>query len=248
MIVENQLESSDHIHLGQILTYAAGTDASTIVWLAGEFREEHRQAIDWINERTNEDTRFFGVRIGLRRIGDSPPAPLFDVVAQPNDWQKHVRAVARSAQMSGRGKLYLEFWTRYLSRLDALHPNSSRAKPTASNAIVVASSIRGAYLNPLFAERDRIGHQLWIDSGDADYNRAVFQLLESNKETIEQVYGSPLEWDYREDRKACKVGEYVEGQVNEEHRHDEFIAWFIDSGERFRRALDAIEIPPSMAR
>lgn len=91
LIVENQLEGTDHSHLGQILTYAAGTGASTIVWLATSFREEHRQALDWLNEQTAEDIHFFGVQISLVRIGDSVPAPLLTVVAKPNDWQKQVR-------------------------------------------------------------------------------------------------------------------------------------------------------------
>ena len=77
VIVENQLEVSDHLHLGQILTYAAGTDPTTIVWVAAAFRPEHRAAIDWLNARTDEDTRFFGVELGVVRIGDSDPAPLF---------------------------------------------------------------------------------------------------------------------------------------------------------------------------
>ncbi len=92
VIVENQLETSDHGHLGQILTYAAGTDPTTIVWVAASFRAEHRAAIDWLNARTDENTRFFGVELGVVRIGQSDPAPSFRLVAQPNDWEKTVRA------------------------------------------------------------------------------------------------------------------------------------------------------------
>ena len=83
MIVENQLDVSDHTHLGQILTYAAGTNPTTIVWIATGFRSEHRAAIDWLNERTDENTRFFGVEIQVVRIGDSSSAPAFKLVAQP---------------------------------------------------------------------------------------------------------------------------------------------------------------------
>lgn len=91
VIVENQLEVSDHIHLGQIITYAAGTDPTTIVWVTTGFRPEHRAAIDWLNQRTDENTRFFGVVIHVVRIGDSQPAPDFELVAQPNDWKKQVK-------------------------------------------------------------------------------------------------------------------------------------------------------------
>ncbi|WP_329791357.1 hypothetical protein V1227_05425 [Lentzea sp. DG1S-22] len=94
VIVENQLEPSDHNHLGQILTYAGGTDPANVLWLATSFREEHRAALEWLNERTDEHTRFFGVRIEVVRIGTSPPAPLFTLVVQPNNWGKKVRASA----------------------------------------------------------------------------------------------------------------------------------------------------------
>lgn len=100
VIVENQLEVSDHSHLGQILTYAGGTDPVNVLWLATSFREEHRAALEWLNERTNESTRFFAVRIQVVRIGTSSPAPLFTLVVQPNDWGKKVRvnAVTRGSK------------------------------------------------------------------------------------------------------------------------------------------------------
>ena len=94
VIVENQLEVSDHLHMGQILTYAGGTDPTHVVWVATGFRPEHRAALEWLNERTDERTRFFAVQVQAVRIGDSPAAPLLTLVVQPNDWGKHVRASA----------------------------------------------------------------------------------------------------------------------------------------------------------
>ena len=99
VIIENQLEATNHAHLGQLLTYAAGYDANVIVWLTREFRDEHRQALDWLNQRTGEDTEFFGVVVELWRIGDSPLAPHFRLVATPNEWGK---AQIRSNSMSPR--------------------------------------------------------------------------------------------------------------------------------------------------
>jgi hypothetical protein len=113
LIVENQLAGSDHGHLGQLLTYAAGTGAATIVWIATQIRDEHRQALTWLNEETSEETHFFGVELQLVHIGASLPAPLFNVVVMPNDWQKSVKAAA-SASSAGGGKalLYAEFWQK----------------------------------------------------------------------------------------------------------------------------------------
>ena len=121
VIVENQLEQSDHGHLGQILTYAAGTNPKTIVWIATGFRPEHRAALDWLNEHTDPDTRFFGVEIGVVRIGDSSPAPNFRLVAEPNDWEKQVKAATAAGAITERSKL---FWTSL---------NNSAPEPPPSN-------------------------------------------------------------------------------------------------------------------
>lgn len=90
IVIENQLEQSDHTHLGQILTYLAGLKAKTVIWIAPEFRTPHLSAIRWLNERTIEGFSFFAIRVRVVRIGDSPVAPIFEVVEQPNDWDRAV--------------------------------------------------------------------------------------------------------------------------------------------------------------
>lgn len=94
VIIENQLERTDHGHLGQLLAYASGLEAAIVVWVAPSFREDHRRALDWLNERTDEGVSFFGVEVGIVQIAGGPRAPVFDVVARPNDWQKQVKSVA----------------------------------------------------------------------------------------------------------------------------------------------------------
>jgi hypothetical protein len=100
VLIENQLERTDHRHLGQIFTYAAGLDAVTIIWISPQFTEEHRAAIDWLNRITQDEFSFFGVEIELWRIGNSPPAPKFNIVAKPNDW---TRAMRRKRPDGGTG-------------------------------------------------------------------------------------------------------------------------------------------------
>lgn len=104
VLIENQLERTDHLHLGQLLTYAAGLKAVTIVWIAERFTDEHRVALDWLNEITNETINFFGLEIELWRIGDSPMAPKFNVVSQPNDWTKTVLEGTRQLETAGRSE------------------------------------------------------------------------------------------------------------------------------------------------
>lgn len=129
LIVENQLTATDHGHLGQLLTYAAGTEAETVVWLATNFREEHRQALDYLNDLGNGAVRFFGIQIKVVRIGDSAPAPLFELCAQPNDWHATVFAKAKNtSNQAGKASLYVAFWTRFLERLTVERPDWSNSK------------------------------------------------------------------------------------------------------------------------
>src|ERR1700712_3068445 len=88
VVIENQLERTDHSHLGQCLVYASGLEASTVVWIAPRFRDDFRRALDWLNERTDVGVNFFGVEVGVVQIADGPRAPVFEVVARPNEWQK----------------------------------------------------------------------------------------------------------------------------------------------------------------
>ena len=112
VVIENQLEPTNHDHLGKLLTYAAGYDAYAAVWLVRDFRDEHRQALDWLNQRTGEDTAFFGVVVEVIRIDGSRLAPQFRVVCMPNDWHRHI-ANARKAQSARQGAPYRAFWRRF---------------------------------------------------------------------------------------------------------------------------------------
>jgi len=117
VIIENQLEPSDHRHLGQCLTYAAGVGASVIVWVLPRLQAEHRAALDWLNEHTDEGIQFFGVEVSAVRIGESLPAPVFAVEARPNDWQKIARPALspRHPTRTGEaGRLATICWRRYL--------------------------------------------------------------------------------------------------------------------------------------
>lgn len=109
VLIENQLQGSDHDHLGKIVTYLGGRDARTAIWVAAGFEEEHLSAFQWLNEHTHEDCAFFAVRVKAVRIDDSRPAPQFEVVARPNHWERRRRHEARKG-LSARGQLHKSFW------------------------------------------------------------------------------------------------------------------------------------------
>jgi hypothetical protein len=132
VLIENQLEHTDHSHLGQILTYAAGLDADTIVWISPRFCDEHRAALDRLNEITGPEFLFFGVQVELWRIGDSIAAPRFSLVARPNDWTKRMRVPQRAGQ-SERAAMYKEFWTVLFESLATTHPDLELPPPSGGH-------------------------------------------------------------------------------------------------------------------
>jgi Domain of unknown function (DUF4268) len=250
LIVENQLTGTDHGHLGQILTYAAGTGASSIVWIATTFREEHRRALDWLNEQTGKATHFFGIEIEAFRIGDSAPAPHFKVVVQPNEWQKVVRDAALSQKASGKAPLYAEFWERLLTRVNAEAPSWTRRRPGSStiptNWIDMPSPLPGTSFNFSFARGGRLRSELYIDAGDETKNEAIFGALFAQRAALEEAFGRTLEFESLDGKRAARLAEYTDGEVSEVDKHDAFVDWFIDSGRRLRHALTSVDLkmPP----
>jgi hypothetical protein len=133
VLIENQLECTDHSHLGQLLTYASGLQAVTIIWIAARFTEEHRATLDWLNKITDESFRFFGLEVELWRIGDSPAAPKFNIVSKPNDWSRSVAQAARAideAELSKTRITQRSYWGGFHLALDrAGGPVSGNRKP-----------------------------------------------------------------------------------------------------------------------
>lgn len=238
VIVENQLETSDHTHLGQILTYAAGTDPTTIVWVAASFRPEHRAAIDWLNARTDENTRFFGVELGVVRIGQSEPAPSFRLVAQPNDWEKTVRAATIQVEATGKQMLYRSFWTRWIELMQAERPGWSRAtRPPRESWFTTTTGTSGVSHYTSFTRRG-LSSELVFESSDADLNIARYQALRAHRDAVESTYGGPLEWQELPGRKATRVADYLpDADVTEEDDWDHYLVWLLDRQTRLRAAV-----------
>ena len=134
VLIENQLEATDHTHLGQIMTYLAGLDAHIVIWVAREFHEAHLSALNWLNEHTVEPFAFFAVRVKVVRIGESPLAPVFEVLSRPNEWERNLQAVAQEAQPRGKmGSKRRVFWARFYER----HPDveGGSGKPTGAASL-----------------------------------------------------------------------------------------------------------------
>jgi len=129
VLIENQLEKTDHIHLGQLLTYASGLDAVTIIWIAKKFTEEHRAVLDWLNRITEEGLNFFGIEIKAYKIGNSYPAPKFDIVSKPNDWSKYVKKTAGKNGPTETNLMQLEYWDKFKEFLENSTSRLNSRKP-----------------------------------------------------------------------------------------------------------------------
>jgi hypothetical protein len=241
VIVENQLEASDHTHLGQILTYAGGTDPVNIVWIATRFREEHRAALDWLNTRTDESTRFFAVEVSVVRIGASEPAPLMRLIAAPNDWGKSVRAAtSKSIVGSEKSQLYQQFWQRYLDRLRADGLQWTKAtRPPPDNWVSLTAGVAGVSFGTVLGKRG-LQTELFLGNPDPAINTKNFEALRERQGELEAAFGAPLEWEDLPGKKGCRVAFYSPGTIDDTAAWDSYLDWFIDTQSRLRAAIDAM--------
>jgi hypothetical protein len=188
VLIENQLELTDHSHLGQIFTYAAGVEAFTIIWIAERFREEHRAALDRLNETTTSDINVFGIEIELWQIGDSAIAPNFKIVSQPKDWER-TRHTAHN-EVSEIGQLQFDYWNTFSERLLSSTNGIKPLKPRPQNYFLMSLPYKGFQLNAFMdAKAKNIGVALMINS--THFNQ-WFAWFERYRQQIEVELDAPL--------------------------------------------------------
>ncbi|MCG3133384.1 MAG: hypothetical protein HMLKMBBP_00541 [Planctomycetes bacterium] len=236
VLIENQLEQTDHTHLGQIMTYAAGLDALTVVWIARRFTEEHRAAIDWLNRITHDEIQFFGVEIELWRIGDSEPAPRFSVVAKPNDWSRTVRESAAAQGMTDADRKHVEFWTGFNAHLEATKSSLRRLAPSKTHWTNWGIGRSGFALQAVVGFRDG-----WASAGililppDAE---AHLRLLELQAAEIEATLGAKVKWDFKPGRGQNYMSILREGlDLSDRARWPDVYAWLAKSLEAINACM-----------
>lgn len=213
VLIENQLTATNHTHLGQILTYAAGLNAVTIIWIAERFTDEHRAAIDWLNEISSENVRFFGIEIEIWRIGESSPAPRFNLVARPNEWTKGGRTSRiRELELTESKKLQLEFWRGFR---EYLIENSKVLKPTKPlpqhwmNIALGRSGFKLVAIAAVYSSEsgDYGKHEIRaeMEINDRQYSKQYYELLVREKQQIEEDFGDLLTWYNPSDAKVCRI-------------------------------------------
>ena len=242
VLVENQLERTDHTHLGQILTYAAGLKAVTIVWIAKRFTNEHQATLEWLNDMTGGGVNFFGLELELWRIGDSAIAPKFNVVAKPNTWVKTQAGTSTGSGAGGRAitearQLQLEFWTSFREYLLDGGTTLKTREPHAQMCYDFALGKTGYWLSAAASSYTQQGgygsYHIRVELlGNSPAARQFFGNLKIRNREIEEKLGSELGWDMREDLKTWKM--YC-SLVADHRNRDEWPAQFAWLGEKLER-------------
>ena len=234
VIVENQLETSNHNHLGQLLTYAGGVEPSVIVWVAKSIRQEHRAALEWLNSVTDSETMFFGVEVKAIKIGDSEPAPMLDLVVEPNSWVKEVRSSSGGNFESEKSKAYGDFWRTLIEEVSGELPEFASRKPWNRGWLPVGQGLSGVRLTLVFYAQG-LRTEFYFGSSDQRLNQSRFDAVLALREPIESAIGQPLEWEALEGRKACRIALYgPDGDITESERWADYRTWFTDSYKLFK--------------
>lgn len=228
IIIENQLTVTDHDHLGKTITYAAGKSADVIIWIVQRARDEHRQAVEWLNQKTDENVGFFLIEIELWKIGDSLPAPRFHVVEQPNNWAKAMKAVEGLTETK---KLQLEFWQAfndYAFNNPAFASHFSQRKPQAQHWYDLSVG-NSDYRISLTAntQKNRLGVALYISG-----NKELFAKFASQKDEISSFLNMKIEW--REAKKDCQILTLKDGSIKEgAAKWNLAFDWFMETAIEF---------------
>ena len=196
VLIENQIDKTDHKHLGQLLTYASGLQAVTIVWISAKFTEEHRAALDWLNKITDDDFRFFGLEIELWKIGESPAAPKFNIVSKPNNWSKTISQAVKNISEGIESETKAMQYRYWQGLIDYLENNGSKLRtqdPRPRHWQTFAVGRSHFYIDATVNTRDsRLGIGLKI--ADKNHAKNFYNLLLLDKENIEAEIQEKLEW------------------------------------------------------
>jgi hypothetical protein len=204
LIVENQLEATDHSHLGQVLTYAGGLNAATIVWISPAFRDEHRQALDWLNEHTDDSIAFFGLQLEVIKIGDSKPAANLRPVAMPNEWGHQIKQATES-QPSEQNVLRQRFFDSALTELKRQSPNFTNTSHAMPQSWLSMAAGRTGFQFTWSFSKGQLRTELYIDAGDQPTNKAYFDALNERAAELEGEVGYQLVWERLDSRRASRV-------------------------------------------
>lgn len=239
VVVENLLETTDHDHLGKLITYAAGLEAHWAVLIAKTFRPEHRSALIWLNSISGEDNGFFGIEVHAVRIGESLTAFRLDVVVEPDDFARRTRAGTKTKTASQQ--MYTDWWAEFLPVFHEAHPGWSRAHAPSDVYWMNFPSGRSDIRYGLcFPYRTGASNQSLRAEVIMDYGESVYPALESQRSAIEEACGLELQWERSEDTRSSRVAVYLDpADPADRDSWPEYRAWAVETLGELRRIFAA---------
>ena len=222
VIIENQLEKSDHDHLGKIITYLSAFEAKKAIWIVSEPRQEHIGAINWLNEGEN-NCDFYLLKIEGIKIGDSNPAPLITKIVGPSIETKQIGKIKQ--EDSERHRLRLKFWTNFLEISKAKHKLFRGISPSKDTWIGTSAGLPKGISYSYWLTKNGVRLQVTIDAGkdSEEYNLLVFKKIKQHQAEIENKAGFRLNWDEAEGNRMCAIRKQLEngGYRNDESEWDD---------------------------
>lgn len=213
VIIENQLEASNHAHLGKIITYASGLDAAVVVWIVTEAYEEHKSAIEWLNNNTNKDINFFFLELHAYKIGNSLPAPKFEIIEKPNDFIKSIKGQTNSGEMNKSQAERLEFWTNFNEVVTEKGKPFNIRKASTDHWYDVSIGTSEAHLSITLVNKENfVGIELYIND-----NKDFFDALFEKRSEIEAESKLSFGWQRLDNRKASRIIYKIKGLNFDDH-------------------------------
>lgn len=213
VIIENQYGGTDHRHLGQILTYSSVLNASVVIWIAEKIRSEHKSAIDFLNHNLRQSLQIFALEANIIRIDDSRPAFGLKIVCMPTE--ASTSATSNSSDATETKEKYRSYFQSLLDELRNVHKFTNARAAQPQNWYTFTSDNSKVYkYSTSFAQGGRVRAEVYIDTGDKLRNEAIFDELHTHKEAIETAYGSILEWEKLEAKRACRIAIYIDGDID----------------------------------
>lgn len=237
VVIENQLTQTDHDHLGKLLTYAAGFGASVVIWVAETIREEHRQALEWLNQRTDTDTEFYGVVMELLQIDDSRPAYDFKPLVFPNEWQKTKRNQT-TGRVSTRGEAYRQYYQPLIDELREKHKFTGARIAQPQSWYAFSAGTSGVPVSAVFAGDGTVRVELYIDLGTVEANKALFDWLQNQKNSVEKQLGFSVQWERLDGRRASRIYVSRSGSIESAAEElEQLRKWQIEKLLHFKRVF-----------
>ena len=234
IIIENQYGETDHKHLGQIITYASGRNAEVLIWVVEKARDEHRAAVQWLNENTASEIGIFLVQIAVYKIGNSNPAPKFSVLESPNNWLKTTRRNG-SGTVSEGGQKRIDWWNYFMDyamKRDSFRKLFNRRKGTTDNWLVLPLGSSRYHISLTAKAKGTIGAEVYIPD-----DKELFQHFLSHKDTIEKELGFQLDWQPLPGKSASRMEITKAGDFTDLENAAENFQWYCEKAEAFKKVF-----------